>query len=339
MPISLYSTWKQYPEIIGFRKRYKAINENSIILAGTPLHRNLGDHLIAEAEKKFLEDTFPNSNIIEIPTEAFIRNFIFLQAHTPKDTKVFITGGGWMGDMWPKDELTMQQMIRSFSHCKLTILPQTIYYDNTSNKLLLENSKKAMHNCKDIKLCVRDEASYNFAHKYLDMPETILAPDMALYYTTDITSTQTTEAGICLRDDKDKIDSNNVEILKQQLEFEFGVRPIDTIAPQNFALADRTEEIRKALRTFAECPVVLTDRLQGMIFSVLIGTKCIALSTKSGKVAGIYNRWLRWNENIILADQNLDYAKIEQFTCTPYKTTRYPEVLKPEFDKLKNLIK
>lgn len=337
--MTLYSTWKQYPDIFGFQNRYRTINEDSIILVGTPLHRNLGDHLIAESEKKFLHDTFPDSQFFEIPTEVFLRNFLFLQKHTPKEAKVFITGGGWMGDMWPKEELTMQHMIKTFGHCNLTILPQTIYYDNADNKLLLENSKRAMHACNNFKLCVREESSREFARKHLDVPNPIIAPDMALYYISDITSTQTTSAGICLRNDKEKVASENIDILKQQLEFEFGIHQIDTIAEHDVVLKNRLSDIEQALKRFAECPVVLTDRLQGMIFSVIVGTKCIALSTKSGKVAGVYNKWLSWDENIILGDGTLDYAETERFMWAPYKTTRYPEVLKPCFDRLKAEVK
>lgn len=338
MSISLISLYHKYPDIFRFRGDYKSVNEESIILVGTPLHRNLGDHLIAEGEKLFLRDTFPGAKIFEVPSEVFLRNFIFLRKHTPAEAKVFITGGGWMGDLWPKDELTMQKMLGTFSHCDVTILPQTIYYDNTSSRILLEGSKKAMANCKNLRLCTREEASYEFAKKNLGVERLILAPDMGLYYKTDICGGQAA-AGICLRNDREKVESENVEILKQQLAFEYNLREIDTIALEDVGLPERARKIEEALLDFSECPVILTDRLQAMIFSVLIGTKCIALSNKTGKVAGIYNKWLKWDENIILADADLDYANIEMFVCTPYKTTGYVERLKPEFDKLRNFIK
>ena len=340
MSSSLYSLWKKYPDLFSFRGKYKSVNEESLILVGTPLHRNLGYHLLAESEQYFLKDTFPGQEIYEIPTEVFMRNFIFLKMHTPAEARVFITGGAWMGDLWTKYELVMQRMFDSFSHCRLTVLPQTIYYDD-QNGIFLDNTKRAMAKCKDLKFCAREEASFKMAPEYLGVENITLAPDMGLYFKTDIDNrnVENGAAGICLRNDRDKIKSDNVDTLKQQLEFEFSTKEIDTIAPKDVGYYERREKIDEALRVFASCPVVMTDRLQGMIFSVLVGTKCIALKTKTDKIAGIYDKWLNWDKNIVLADTDLDSTDMETFICSPYRRTGYTERLKPEFDKLKDFIR
>ena len=43
---------------------------------------------------------------------------------------------------------------------------------------------------------------------------------------------------------------------------------------------------------FASCKLVITDRLHGMIFSAITGTKCFALDNLSKKVSGGYE-WVK----------------------------------------------
>lgn len=341
MSASIFSLMKKYPDLFSFRRNYRAVNEESIILVGTPLHRNLGYHLIAESEQLFLKDTFPERKIYEIPTEVFIRNFIFLKRRTPAETRIFITGGAWIGELWPKYEILMQRMVESFNHCKLTVFPQTIYYNETQGGAQLGNSRKVLAKCKDLKFCTREESSFDIAQKYLGVENLMLAPDMGLYFKTDIDNknVENGAAGICLRNDRDKIESDNIDTLKQQLEFEFNTRQIDTITPKDVGFYERQEKIDETLKLFASCPVVMTDRLQAMIFSVLVGTKCIALSTKTGKLAGIYDKWLNWDKNIVLEDEDLDSTDMETFICSPYEYMGYSERLAPEFDKLRDFVR
>lgn len=339
MAANIFALKKKYPDLFRFQGHYKSVNEESIVLVGTPLHQNLGDHLIAEAEKLFLRDTFPDAEIYEIPTEVFWRNFLFLKRRTPSETKVFITGGGLMGNLYPKHEMAIHQMMDTFSHCKLTILPQTIYYDNNNKGIFFENSRKLMASCRDFKLCTRERTSFEFAKEFLGVDRLILAPDMGLYFKTNISADVESAAGVCLRSDREQVTSENVNMLKQLLEFVYDLKEVNTKAPQDVGFRERTEKLEEVMWDFSNCPVILTDRLQAMHIAILVGTKCIALKSRTGKIESSYDTWLKWDENIVMEDSNLDHTDMMEFINTPYKPVNHEEVLKPAFDRLKEFVK
>ncbi len=118
-------------------------DEKIVILLGTSTFNNLGDHLISCAQRQFLSNLYPNHKLVEIPTQMFFRYQSKLLTLVRKEVPVFISGGGWMGSVWPEDEYRMQAMISSFNQNNITILPQTVYYDlNDYNALELFNDAK-----------------------------------------------------------------------------------------------------------------------------------------------------------------------------------------------------
>ena len=317
------------PGEIGFEKDY----DDCIFLVGTPLHKNLGDHLIAEAEMQFLKDCFPDKRIVEVPTEVFLKHQDFLKRTSPE--RAFITGGGWMGSLWPDDERIMQKMVETFS--KVTILPQTIYYDSDSE--LLESANKRFRECRSLKLCVRDEQSYEFAVKNMDA-EVYLAPDMALYYKGDHNfSSNKGTAGLYLRKDREQVTDEAMlsDILEPFNDYSFVVS--DTMYRRLVPKWRRSSLIRKTINDMRGCEVIITDRLHAMVYSVIAGTKCIALDNKTGKVSGVYSKWLDWNPNILLIKDSDDPKRIKELMDAPLDHTDYSTKLKPAFDTLKEIIK
>lgn len=99
--------------------------------------------MISCAQRQFLSNLYPNHKLVEIPTQMFFRYQSKLLTLVRKEVPVFISGGGWMGSVWPEDEYRMQAMISSFNQNNITILPQTVYYDlNDYNALELFNDAK-----------------------------------------------------------------------------------------------------------------------------------------------------------------------------------------------------
>ena len=102
---------------------------NYDLLIGTPIHTNLGDHLITLAEQQLFQKLNPDRKVYDIPTEVYQFYRKRLTKSIKNTSRVFINGGGWMGNLWPNEEKLLQDMVNSFKRNKIVIFPQTIFYD------------------------------------------------------------------------------------------------------------------------------------------------------------------------------------------------------------------
>lgn len=295
-----------YPNIIYLGTELKHKKE-SVILIGTPLHKNLGDHLIAKHEKEFLFNIYGKENVIEIPTEVFVifgKNII---NKISTRTLIFISGGGWMGDVWEQDERCMQTIISTFKNNRVIVLPQTLYFSNEysqSSRELIDSARHVYSSCKNLTLLFREENSCNVAKKlYRDTVALIkLFPDMALYTNKYEKSNKKNGWILCLRDDREKVCSDSLDNSVYALAKIHGktVRISSTIANHAVPIWLRNYRIRKKIKEFSKAELVVTDRLHGMIFAAISGTKCIAFDNQTKKVSGVYKQWLYSNKEIIV---------------------------------------
>ena len=345
-PLMFAREVKLFPGTIGFMSRYRALPEGSVLLVGTPLHRNLGDHLIAEAEMQFLKDCFPEKEIMEIPTKTFVRYADDIRRFMPKDLSVFITGGGWMGSLWPEDELILQQMADTFSDCRLTIMPQTIFYERGSEEgeELLRTANAVFRKCRDLLICARDRASYEFASENFEVEKSriVLVPDIALYYKTDLPDGDGFgRAGLCLRSDREQVSSEALQEVVSYLSERFELVTLDTICPKPVGMTERAKRIKQIISDMRNCELILTDRLHAMIFSVIAGRKCIAADNRTRKVSGVAGEWLNWNSDILLlpGNEEIDRKKLTEFINNTKCDKDYRSELAPIFDTLKRKIK
>ncbi len=336
----------RYPKVILFKKEYKKIR-NGVILVGTPLHRNLGDHLIAYAESDFLKDCFRPKQLFEIPTEVFLCFEKYISDNLDISNRVFVSGGGWMGSLWPEDEKNLQHMLIAFKGCKIVVLPQTIFYDKEdfSGIELLNKANEILQNSLDIKVCVRDDSSYQFVLENFKIEKTnvILSPDIALYY-EDKTKDRNPlkRVGVFLRNDREKTSEESIiQAIKEKLENEgYSFFYSDTMYSKRVPNWQRKQKIKRTLTNMKRCRLILTDRLHAMIYASIANRKCIVLNNKTGKVFGVYNKWLKWNSNIFYVDDREDdlNSKLVSFLSSTNEQLIYTDVLKNEFDKLKEFV-
>ncbi len=310
--IKIWEKRKFFSNLINEIENYK--NEYDLLI-GTPIHINLGDHLITMAEQQILKDVNPDRKVYEIPSEVYNIYKYRLKRIVPESTRIFINGGGWMGNLWPVEERLMQNIISSFCDNKIVIFPQTIFYDNTikSYKSLLRRSNKAYCKCRNLTLFVRDKKSYDFAINNLSIDKVFLAPDIALYYSFDkYESAREDVIGICLRDDREKLITDNSinQIRKIAGDKNIKLKTVSTLYETRVFPDQRKEICEKRLSEFSKCRMIITDRLHAMIFSVLTNTPCIVFDNKTKKVSGVYNLWLSDNEMVYPVFETIDYHLI-----------------------------
>ncbi|MEL4107002.1 polysaccharide pyruvyl transferase family protein [Oscillospiraceae bacterium WX1] len=278
---------------------------------GTPIHDNLGDHLIAAAEQQYLRSLAPDIPVYDIPTELFAAYPNEVSPCVRPQDIVFISGGGWMGNLWPDDELFMQAVLRRFARRKIIIFPQTVYYDEAMSAYMpiLRAARETYRRCDDLTLCVRDRRSYEFATNALGFQERhcLLMPDIALLYRREgpIVDRQNTVL-LCLRQDREKIRGDLQALSQTAKACGCSARGTDTVIQTIVPLHRRQRMIEKKLTEFSRARLVVTDRLHGMIFAFLARTPCVALDNKTSKVRGVCDLWLRETGRVLFVEKSTD---------------------------------
>ena len=270
-----------------------------IFLFELPCFDNLGDHAIAYAEKVFFERMCNEiSGIQLIQVSGWDTVLAVRQLRKEKrDNDVFICqGGGNMGNLYGFGEEFRRTIMRTFPDHFILVFPQTIYFtEDKQGKRELEKSKKVYNNCSNLTLLARDELSYErmkkeFQCKIMPMVDVVTSIDATEY------SSQRREGSIlCLRSDMESaLTEENKKKLRTICEQHFSKNVItDTVTRVDINEADREKALKAKWSMFGKTEVVVTDRLHGMIFSLITATPCIILGNNHHKVREAYKTFAK----------------------------------------------
>lgn len=326
--LSLYfSLCKMIDVGIGFFiaiKNLKKCSDKRIYLIGTPEHDNLGDHAIAMAEYKFINTYFPEYNIIEISIEKFYRYIISLTLNLSSDDIFMLTGGGNMGNIYLPDEKVRRFIVKHFPNNKIIIMPQTVYF--TSNKnggKELEISSKIYNSHKKLLICAREDYSQKIMEKQFSNCYVMLCPDMVFSLNYSQLHLDREYIGICLRSDIEKslTDKQHMQIENVLHKSSLPVKYIETCLSSGILPEKREYELMNFLETVSRCRVVITDRLHGMVFSVITSTPCIVFNNFNYKIFGSY-QWVKSLPFIRLVD-NIDNLENMLLELLDIRYTQY----------------
>lgn len=287
-----------------FRKSYQKafqVNPRTVLLLMTPEHGNLGDHAIAMAIFKFLNDI--GISWIEVTDRQLQvmqrENLLGAMNGFP----ILICGGGNMGTLWMNVENLMREVVHCNPKSSITILPNTAYYEESDwGKLELEKAKQIYNHHRKLRIYARERSSLEFMNRVFQDIE--LAPDMVLSMPQQGTEQVRQGCLLCLRADKEKTRTPEQEqLIRQQAQQLFGENVTDTdmVIPGSISTQQRESALQEKFREFSGAELVITDRLHGMIFCAITGTPCIVINSKSPKVRGCYE-WIKHLEYIRFAD-------------------------------------
>lgn len=309
------------------------------ILMNTPDHDNLGDHALTLGTIDYLHHYFSNEEVIEITGKQWDAYKEMIVCKIGKKDVVLIIGGGFMGDLWPAQDVRVKQILEVFKDNKIIFLPQTFYYIDKPGSVI--NTDKELYNKnRNILFLHREVNSYrNFTEKVVsDFSRNKCFPDLALYLDK---SQNKKRKGIliCLRLDKESVAK---EMRKTLLEFSSHlgkeVSVIDTILDRSVGREERADEVSNILDAISASELLITDRLHAMIFAVITGTPCIALDNLSHKVSGVY-QWIQKFDYVTCQEA----SKVNADMLREYlnkKDRRYDRtVLDKEFDEMADTIK
>lgn len=286
-------------------KYFFVIAKTDCLLTDTPQHGNLGDHAIVLAQEQLLKNQ--NIRYCELSANQIEGLEHWFARITPKNKTVLVPGGGFLGNLWIKEELRFRRILQAFSNHKIIVFPQTVTFDLSSEegRKFFEESNRIYSSHPDLTLFVREKKSYDFMQKYMPDVKTILVPDIVTILR--IPNSEYDRHGIlmCMRSDLEK------NITQEQYDYicscilkhypNEGMINTDTVVDHNIAIENRQVELDEKLNEFSKSKLVITDRLHGMVFAAITGTPCIALGNCNGKVKGVYE-WIKSNSYINYVD-------------------------------------
>lgn len=285
-----------------------------IIFIDAASYNNLGDQAIALAMNYFIQDNFPEYNYIEVLEKDFARNIKFLKKIIHKNDIICLSGGGNMGNIYPRFEAIRRKTIKIFKNNKIIIFPQTLDYENNMyGKKEFKKSIKIYNSNKNLTVCAREMNTFS---KLKDVyNNVILVPDIVLYLYGRIsmdTYNKDSEVGICLRRDKEVSITNT---FKDSLYNEYNnIIELTTMSECTFInKINREKKVKEKLKEFSRAKLIITDRLHGMIFSILNNTPCLAIDNSNKKVSGVYNTIKESINFVKIIDTNKTFKEEKNF--------------------------
>ena len=273
---------------------------------GSPIHGNLGDQQIRVSTVEMLKNL--KIKFIEINMEEY---FLFQEINFKYIKTVILHGGGNIGDEYLQDNLIRDHAIRKFADKKIIIFPQTIFYKN-QNSVNLKIAEQIYNNHKNLILTLREQTSYNLAKKYFDC-KLLLTPDIVLYSDYRNKLKRKDRVLFLMRNDVEKslTDDNFSNVLKQVKGLCSNIKFSDTTIKTTKYTTNRKHSLKKKFKLISSSKLVITDRLHGMIFSVITGTPCIVFSNYNHKIKSTYE-WLKDLNYIYFVDDinKIDIEKI-----------------------------
>ena len=299
----------------------RAGEDKRIFLLNTPEYGNLGDHLIAMGELIFLYDFFSSLPIYEITQTHLLMDWKGVKEIITDQDLVLVTGGGFMGSLWLYSEEIVQKIASSFQ-CPIVILPQTAYYSEDAQGRELYIKAKHIYSSNDkLYAIARDNMTHTIFTEFVGKQRSELLPDMALYAAKKllVNNNQRNSVKMCFRKDKEVLLKKEIKdkivqaLVKLDLDFEY----FDTVLDDNVLFCDRRiYKLQKMVDFLGETSLIITDRLHGMIFSIITNTPCIAFDNVSRKVSGVFDVISKRTSvnNVVLIDindvNNIDYLSI-----------------------------
>lgn len=294
------------------REMIAITNSPHIYFFSTPVHSNLGDQAQLMCWLRLFKEWYPKHEVICIP--ARYREFCTLRdirsVITPED-KIFIHSGYLIFDPHPELPFILD-VVRAFYDYPITILPQTV---NLMGEWYQQVVARQFNEHQNLTLICRDEVSFEKAKELFPKVKLKLMPDVvtSLIGNQNFQYNNTKRDGVmvCVRNDGEKLyTEEEIDSLKSRFK---GIRvsQSDTTITASMWKWEKEREtlIRKILSEFAQYQVIITDRYHGTIFSQVVNTPVIVLSSTDHKLSS----GVKWFPKEVFGDMiqfaaNLDEA-------------------------------
>lgn len=144
--------------------------DNDYVYLDLPYYANIGDTLIWEGTKEFL-------NSLPYKCLYYASKDTFHYRKLASNVVILLNGGGNFGDLYRLHSEFRRKIIELYPNNKVIILPQTVYYEDAS---LIKGDADFYASHTNVKICAREQFSYDFLKEHFKN-EVFLIPDMAFF--------------------------------------------------------------------------------------------------------------------------------------------------------------
>ena len=269
--------------------------KSRVVLIGTPLHGNLGDHAIALSLCAMFREN--KLRFVEISGAVYRRFAFILDKFIRSSDTICICGGGFLGSLWTVEDDMVLSIIEKRRENKIVIAPQSIFfYENDTERMKHFKAVYGLH--RNLTLYLREENSFALATALLSGTSCRVkkCPDMVLSLKVPLVKTaeRTNQILLCLRTDKERVLSEeNKAFIQGKIKAEgFECSEISTVIPTAISAQERKRKLSALLSEFSSARLVIADRLHAMLFAYITETPCIVFDNISRKVSGVYE-WIK----------------------------------------------
>lgn len=288
------------------RARTRSEVKPKLIPALTPEYGNMGDQIIAVAEKMWLNEFFPDFEIVEYTQTQLVndKNLALFEAGVKQSDIIFLQGGGNLNDMYLVAENIRRKIITMFPENSIVLFPQSVSFGSSEQSLAIKKETAEIYGKhRKLVICTRESVSLETAQEMFPNNKILLYPDIATFLIGKFSfdKKKSGKIALCFRDDKEKLYSDEeLEKAVAELKKDFECVKIDTHVGHPVTKDERQDEVEAMLNRFAEFDLVITDRFHGVIYSAIADTPCVALKSLDHKIlAGI--SWFDKNSKIEFA--------------------------------------
>lgn len=273
--------------------------KKNLVLLGVPSFANLGDQAILLAEREFIHDYFSDRALIEVPETEIASVVDYLGKNLHEGDVLTYHGGGNVGTMGLGQEYRRRLVVEKIKFTPIISFPQSVFF-GSDYPAELKKSQQAYDNSKNFVLVARENYSYDQAQKLFTNVRLKLTPDIVFYLLKKkdyqlLTNYAPKKVLLVIRDDIEKQvdDSKITQLAKYLKEQDYQLDRTDTTLPGQFLTDEnRKKTVDDKLQQFADHDVVITDRLHGVIFSLLKARPVIALKNSNFKIESTIKTWL-----------------------------------------------
>ncbi len=320
------------------KKREKG--KKRIYFLGLPEHGNMGDQAIAIAMIHFVKQ-FEKYEILTFNASQLYDYLIPIKKDCKKEDIIILIGGGNMGIAYFDVEEIRRLAIEMFPDNRVIIFPQTIDFGKEPQGIRqLENTVKIYGKHRDLHIFAREQVSYEIMQSKFTGNRVYLTPDI-VYSLPYQKSQERKQVLCCIRNDRESaISKADIPKVLEVIAKWGEVKRTDTV--EAYVPTFTSDDIRKKmvyrkLDEFAKSKFVVTDRLHGMIFSVITGTPCVVFGNYNHKVKSSYKTWLAGMKNIVFAENVSELENAISSLDLGAQNKEELEQLRNEFEPMRKL--
>ena len=292
-----------------FSNRLMQSNRKRFFLFMLPEHGNLGDYAIAIAEKQFFEDYFPEYELIRVTTNEWLELKTYFMNNIKKSDVLFITGGGFIGDMWTSFDIC-RDILQSFPQNRKILLPNTLTYYDIQNRDIVREDLGQIFSDHHTYMFFREKNSLKLCSDLGWGDRCYCFPDMVLYLQHEKEKLERNgKVLLCFRVDAEKVFQKNEAIKNIIVRNEIQYTELDTHKYRYISEPEGELYVNDLLGEFQKYNLVITDRLHGMLLAYVSGTPCIAFDNSTHKLSGAYE-WIKESPDVTCWE-NYDEEKVE----------------------------